>query len=254
MWHYKCIRPILNDIKTWPSFLCPNCRAVADLEADVDDLDDGDWEDEEIGEDENRNDIMAPDVNGVNKEHDLPVTAPEDKPPATQTAGLLPITISPDSNPAHSSIGLSSSASADQHAHPPQIPSNYSYLSSNNHPNASTPAAPSSIIDRRNASRMTTQQHSIEDPTLTTRSDDVTRRASNYTNYLRPITPTEPILQEDVTPNGSPSALVTGADLTNDGPMTPTNNAGPFVFDGSAGRAAGRRTVASIVQETESAA
>jgi len=37
VWHYKCIRPILNDHRTWPQFLCPNCRAVADLEADVDD-------------------------------------------------------------------------------------------------------------------------------------------------------------------------------------------------------------------------
>ncbi|KAF2106238.1 hypothetical protein BDV96DRAFT_508184 [Lophiotrema nucula] len=34
VWHYKCIRPILNG-PTWPNFLCPNCRAVADLEADV---------------------------------------------------------------------------------------------------------------------------------------------------------------------------------------------------------------------------
>lgn len=101
---------------------------------------------------------------------------------------------------------------------------------------------------------MTTPQQPNEDPTSTSRSDEVARRTSNYGNYLRPITPTEPILQDDVTPNGSPSALATGADLTNDGPMTPTNNAGPFVFDGSAGRAAGRRTVAGMVQETESAA
>ncbi|KAK9470710.1 uncharacterized protein V1510DRAFT_422259 [Dipodascopsis tothii] len=34
VWHYKCIRPIV--IKAYPQFLCPNCRAVCDLEADVD--------------------------------------------------------------------------------------------------------------------------------------------------------------------------------------------------------------------------
>ncbi|KZF26618.1 SMAD/FHA domain-containing protein, partial [Xylona heveae TC161] len=34
VWHYKCIRPILSG-SNWPQFLCPNCRAVADLEADV---------------------------------------------------------------------------------------------------------------------------------------------------------------------------------------------------------------------------
>ncbi|KAJ4329984.1 hypothetical protein N0V95_010120 [Ascochyta clinopodiicola] len=46
VWHYKCIRPILNG-PTWPNFLCPNCRAVADLEADVEDPGDfEDWEDD----------------------------------------------------------------------------------------------------------------------------------------------------------------------------------------------------------------
>jgi len=49
VWHYKCIRPILNG-HTWPNFLCPNCRAVADLEADVDEeqeVDEADWEEED---------------------------------------------------------------------------------------------------------------------------------------------------------------------------------------------------------------
>lgn len=45
-WHYKCIRPLL--VKTYPQFLCPNCKAVCDLEAD---LDDGDDDDDEDGED-----------------------------------------------------------------------------------------------------------------------------------------------------------------------------------------------------------
>lgn len=33
-WHYKCIRPIV--IKSYPQFLCPNCRETCDLEADLD--------------------------------------------------------------------------------------------------------------------------------------------------------------------------------------------------------------------------
>lgn len=32
-WHYKCIRPIIQS--EYPAFLCPNCRAVADLEEDI---------------------------------------------------------------------------------------------------------------------------------------------------------------------------------------------------------------------------
>ncbi|QIW94588.1 hypothetical protein AMS68_000106 [Peltaster fructicola] len=33
VWHYKCIRALLNNSS--PNFLCPNCRYVADLDADV---------------------------------------------------------------------------------------------------------------------------------------------------------------------------------------------------------------------------
>ncbi len=32
-WHYKCIRPLI--VKAYPHFSCPNCRAVFDLEMDV---------------------------------------------------------------------------------------------------------------------------------------------------------------------------------------------------------------------------
>lgn len=32
-WHYKCIRPLV--IKAYPHFLCPNCRAMCDLEAEI---------------------------------------------------------------------------------------------------------------------------------------------------------------------------------------------------------------------------
>ncbi|VEU21152.1 DEKNAAC102099 [Brettanomyces naardenensis] len=34
-WHYKCIRPLI--VKTYPQFMCPNCKAVCDIEADLDD-------------------------------------------------------------------------------------------------------------------------------------------------------------------------------------------------------------------------
>ena len=46
VWHFKCIRPILNNEKVYPQFLCPNCRAVADLEADIEDTLEP-WEDAE---------------------------------------------------------------------------------------------------------------------------------------------------------------------------------------------------------------
>ncbi|KAF4437694.1 dma1 component of spindle assembly checkpoint [Fusarium acutatum] len=36
-WHFKCVRSLLNSPQ-YPIFICPNCRAGADLEADVDEL------------------------------------------------------------------------------------------------------------------------------------------------------------------------------------------------------------------------
>ncbi|KAK3045010.1 hypothetical protein LTS18_014790, partial [Coniosporium uncinatum] len=66
VWHYKCIRPILNG-STYPNFLCPNCRAVADLEADVDDQVD-EWDDDEELEEaleESKEDPGAKTTNGL---------------------------------------------------------------------------------------------------------------------------------------------------------------------------------------------
>ncbi|KAI1367791.1 SMAD/FHA domain-containing protein [Xylaria arbuscula] len=34
-WHFKCIREMLHG-PSWPIFICPNCRATADLDAEVD--------------------------------------------------------------------------------------------------------------------------------------------------------------------------------------------------------------------------
>lgn len=50
-WHYKCIRPIL--IKSYPQFLCPNCRETCDLEEDLDE-EDLSSEDEEIDTDHDK--------------------------------------------------------------------------------------------------------------------------------------------------------------------------------------------------------
>ncbi|KAK4217872.1 hypothetical protein QBC37DRAFT_437674 [Rhypophila decipiens] len=41
-WHYKCIRSLLS-APSYPIFICPNCRAAADLEADVEEPEE-EWE------------------------------------------------------------------------------------------------------------------------------------------------------------------------------------------------------------------
>ncbi|KAL8951711.1 MAG: hypothetical protein Q9222_002324 [Ikaeria aurantiellina] len=59
--------------------------------------------------------------------------------------------------------------------------------------------------------------------------------------YLRPITPTQPLLGDMAGREPSTGDILTpGSEI---GPMTPTNTAGPFVFDGSAGRDSVHRAV-----------
>ncbi|KAI0477016.1 SMAD/FHA domain-containing protein [Xylaria cf. heliscus] len=53
-WHYKCIREMLTG-HSWPIFMCPNCRATADLDAEVDEPTD-EWQQlpEEVPEEKTR--------------------------------------------------------------------------------------------------------------------------------------------------------------------------------------------------------
>ena len=115
------------------------------------------------------------------------------------------------------------------------------------------------LLSRRNARRVSPPYvHRIGEP-IPERSEDTSSSSSNFQDYLRPITPTQPLMPDDEsTPNNEfASALRTSPPLDilmSDGPMTPTNNAGPFVFDGSAGRAEGRGAAIGLSVETESAA
>lgn len=82
---------------------------------------------------------------------------------------------------------------------------------------------PSSMFDRRNVSANATVGVAISPEPV---------------EYLRPITPTEPLMEDeglDRTHSRTPTMEM----LVTEGPMTPTNTAGPFVFDGSAGRVSG---------------
>ena len=124
----------------------------------------------------------------------------------------------------------------------------------------SSPSSSTSILNRRNAQRYS--------PSLTPEPENGPSRSTEqqstslYGNYLRPITPTAPLTVD----NDLASAGAATTDYSNrrfihpgqgggdniarvhtprttenfvvDGPMTPTNSAGPFVFDGSAGRSA----------------
>ena len=204
VWHYKCIRPILNDHKTWPQFLCPNCRAVTDLEADVDDPEEEAWEDD-------LNSGSSPDFNGgLNSAHATNGSIPEhdemsidgdDEALSTTTSRVL--SIKDDTQPTPS-------------------------LNTASDPTNGANASPNLLI-RRGARR-------ILPPSQPAGEQSATRSPSGQVQFLRPITPTQPLMGNDDLNESSLRTPMTDM-LIHDGPMTPTNNAGPFVFDGSAGRA-----------------
>jgi hypothetical protein len=178
VWHYKCIRPILNG-PTWPNFLCPNCRAVADLEEDVEDM--GEFEDWE-GDDEVVNGATAPDASAEQGDRHV-----------TPRASVVPL------NGADSDGG--GVDLTDLHHQITHI---------ENHSSLETPGR-----------QLTPPTSSVTQPVA------INVNGANDYMGLSPLHP----------PNGNGLT----PDRVQDGPMTPRNDAGPFVLDGSAGRAAGNR-------------
>ncbi len=177
MWHYKCIRPILNGA-TWPNFLCPNCRAVADLEADVEDPGEfEDWEDEPHA----NGDLAA---NAENPSEDRHIT------PRASTVPLNGTT----AGPANTDLTDLQQAITNISIHDPPL-------------NPQTPYRP---LEPMTAS--VTQPVTIE-------------RGPDGFNGMSPL---YLAAHDGLAP-----------DRVHDGPMTPRNDAGPFVLDGSAGRASG---------------
>ncbi|KAI0122124.1 RING finger protein [Daldinia grandis] len=65
-WHYKCIREMLNG-PSWPIFICPNCRATADLDAEVDEPSD-EWQQLDSGIDDAQEEKSTPPASQLNDE------------------------------------------------------------------------------------------------------------------------------------------------------------------------------------------
>lgn len=214
----------MNDHKTWPQFLCPNCRAVADLEADVDDPNDEEWEDEE-----HEDNFRRLETHGANAIPLLSEDNGDDAEMAATTGRLLSIRNGADESPIS-----------------PVLPIDGLPDGSNNPAN---PVDASTLLSRRNARRISPPQGNLSNRTNPFRNSE--EENATLGNYLRPITPTQPLMHEEemMSNDGSRSGQISSANasemLIADGPMTPTNNAGPFVFDGSAGRRA-----ASLQAET----
>jgi hypothetical protein len=167
---------------TWPNFLCPNCRAVADLDADVEDP--GEFEDW----DEEPQTNGSSSANAQAAAEDRHVTPRASVAPLNGTTAENGRTDLSDLQQAITNISIQQEAAA--------IP---------------IPQTPFRPIEPMTAS--VTQAVSID-------------RGPDGYNGLSPLY------------LASHDGLAPGH--VHDGPMTPRNDAGPFVLDGSAGRAGSR--------------
>lgn len=174
-WHFKCVRSLLMSPQ-YPIFICPNCRAGADLEADVDELAE-EWE-----QLKSEGEAEAEAETGV------------DATPGTETAPAVPVATPPE--PATPEPELSDAHDIDAMDVTVNI----------------TPESP----QRGNL------PHAVSEPL------PIRNSASGAGRHIA--------LRDSRTP--SPPGLTPGVE----GPITPRNNAGPWVFDGSAGRNADATT------------
>lgn len=187
---------------------------MTDLDADVDDMDEEKWEDGEVEKGLDLKDVQMGEANGTHLEHPA-FRVGEEEHPARTSSRILSVQNGQGPSPSLSNFVSYVSKSTDQ-----AVGSN----------------TPTNLAYRRNASRTNTQSFT-GDPTASG-FNTIGRGGPSFLSYARPATPIQSLPRDDeTTPDGSPSAG--GELLATDGPMTPTNHAGPFVFDGSGGRRTG---------------
>ncbi|KAK8076509.1 FHA domain-containing protein [Apiospora phragmitis] len=183
-WHFKCIRELLMG-PSYPIFSCPNCRAAADLDMDVEEVSD-EWQQLDSGPEEaNENPFadnasqqeMEPSRQGAQSAQSTQSAQSEN---ATPVVAEIPQAVSREVEMGDATVLLDSSPAAG---------------------NASSAHTSSSPVAIPTTSRTTT---------AAAPSNRGTRTPS---------------------PTGAPLANCT------EGPLTPRNDAGPWVFDGDAGRA-----------------
>jgi hypothetical protein len=189
---------------------------MTDLEADVDDVDEEGWDDEGIEKDLDINDVHMAESNGTHLEHSTfmnsGMKSGDGELPAPPSSRIL--SVQNGQGPSHSISNVASNFA--------------------NGPDQALGSV--GVMYRRNISR--TNTGSSMGDAAASRPDAVSRGGQSFSRFSRPVTPIQSLSRDDqMTPDGSPSGR--GEILGRDGPITPTNHAGPFVFDGSGGRRVG---------------
>jgi E3 ubiquitin-protein ligase DMA1/2 len=194
---------------SYPQFTCPNCRAITDLEAELD-VDEGDeWE------------------------------QPNQSPmPTAHMAAPMIHAPNPRQNQ-EDTVHVGGAAAAYEEAGDVDL-SNVQFEGNADQTITSIPPAPApanGLLSRRQTS------NSTNSPAIP---------AVNGIEIPRPSTTAQLAVVSSDTPGTFRTTTPTSADLIGgEGPLTPRNDAGPFVFDGSAGRATGGRLNSSAMDESE---
>ncbi|KAK3111704.1 hypothetical protein LTR53_012771 [Teratosphaeriaceae sp. CCFEE 6253] len=201
VWHYKCVRNLIHG-PSYPNFLCPNCRFVADLEADVEPLEEADFDEAE-------------------DEVDGPVAAEGDAVASgSARAG-------DGSGELQQQPGGSSRDDEDSDDRRTPRPRDHTSSSTDDelshllHKSSLHPPAPTAPERLSDSPHSTTQPLAIALPP--------TQRSSATSTDL-------PLAAHSATPTSTTQFALASGIVMADGPMTPRNDAGPFVLDGSAGR------------------
>ncbi|RDL39557.1 uncharacterized protein BP5553_03897 [Venustampulla echinocandica] len=216
-WHYKCIRVIING-PHWPHFVCPNCRSVADLEAELDDpfANAGEWEEQPAID-------TTPVPPEVSESSDNAADRPQEVNTTDATEVLVQSStggsdqggqsdVAEASDDSQTSQGVDRLAEDIEDINIEGSPSSSTFTDSQLPQISNSTVAPVDIISRK----------------------PVANQASGTSSRLDQPDPHGRSLTRTPSPNGASDSL----DVTagKEGPMTPRNDAGPFIFDGSAGR------------------
>ncbi|KAK4044682.1 hypothetical protein C8A01DRAFT_42587 [Parachaetomium inaequale] len=188
-WHYKCIRSLLTS-PSYPIFICPNCRAGADLEAEVEDPEEWEHLDSDEGAAAQEGVLLQPPADPNNPNSTAPA-APRRSRESARSARLF------------------AAQQQQQQTQPVDIPD----------PMLLDPSPP-----RQDSPAQLDGAGTLADPSI----------LSHTLSSPVPIpSPAQRILPDGRRETRTPSP--TGAPVTNghEGPITPRNDAGPWVFDGS---------------------
>ncbi|KAK1751632.1 hypothetical protein QBC47DRAFT_405653 [Echria macrotheca] len=195
-WHYKCIRSLLAS-PSYPIFICPNCRAAADLEAEVEDPEEWEQLDSDEGDRPQEGALL-----NARDSADNQASLPQPRKSRESVRSTRQAQVPPQ--PRDVAAGGDATVKLDSPAHfTPQTEG--ASLAETNHsrPSPYSTSSPMPIPPSGPTQRAVSAGAMI--PAADGRGDARTP-----------------------SPTGAPVNL-----NTNEGPITPRNDAGPWVFDGS---------------------